>query len=127
DRFKSPELLLLSEWLADVPGESAGDLVHVGRRLLEAYGHLLGRALAAAHGAPLVTPEGGRWVLRWPRLGAAEAVLTYPQCSFSSDASLPFSRVFDDVGRALCRGLSAAWASAVHRMVPDPAAAKAAR
>jgi len=127
DRFKSPELLVLSDWLTDVPGESALDRAHVSRRLLETYGYLLGRALAVAHGAPLVTPDGGRWRLRWPRLGTAEAVLTYPHSSWSTQTAEPFSRVFEGVGRELCRGLRAAWPSAEHRMVPDPAAANAAR
>ena len=125
DRFKSPELLLLSDWLAELPRESGLDPVRVSRRLLETYGYLLGRALAAAHGAPLVTPEGGRWTLRWPFLGAAEAILTYPQCAWSATSAEPFSLVFDGVGRELCRGLSSAWAAAAHRMVADPAAARA--
>ena len=127
DRFKSPELLLLSEWLAEVPRTGVTDLTSVSRRLLETYGYLLGRALAAAHAAPLVIPEGGRWALRWPRLGAAEAVLTYPQCAFSAGDPVPFSEVIDGVGAQLCNGLSAAWPLASHRMVADPAAAKAAR
>ena len=125
DRFKSPELLLLSDWLAELPRESGLDPVRVSRRLLETYGYLLGRALAAAHGAPLVTPEGGRWTLRWPFLGAAEAILTYPQCAWSATSAEPFSLVFDGVGRELCRGLSSAWAAEAHRMVADPAAARA--
>ena len=127
DRFKSPELLLLSEWLAEAPRASAADLTAVSRRALETYGYLLGRALAAAHSAPLVIPEGGRWALRWPRLGAAEVVLTYPQCAFSAAAQLPFSEVFDGVGALLASGLTSAWPLATHRMVTDPAAAKAAR
>ena len=125
DRIKSPELLLLSDWLADLPGHP--DPANVSRRLLETYGYLVGRALAAAHGAPLVTPEGGRWALRWPRLGSAEAILTYPQCAWSNASAEPFSRVLDGVGREVCRGLRAAWPAASHRMVPDPAAAEAAR
>ena len=127
DRFKSPELLALSDWLTDLPGESALDRAHASRRLLETYGYLLGRALAVAHGAPLVTPDGGRWRLRWPRLGSAEAVMTYPHSAWSTHTAEPFSGVFDGVGRELCRGLRAAWQSAEHRMVPDPAAANAAR
>lgn len=127
DRFKSPELLALSDWLTDLPGESALDRAGVSRCLLETYGYLLGRALAAAHGAPLVTPDGGRWRLRWPRLGSVEAVMTCPHSAWSTQTAEPFSRVFDGVGRELCRGLRAAWQSAEHRMVPDPAAANAAR
>ena len=127
DRFKSPELLALSDWLTDLPGESGLDRARASRRLLESYGYLLGRALAVAHGAPLVTPDGGRWRLRWPSLGKAEAVLTYPHSAFSTQTAEPFSHVFDEVGRELCRGLRAAWQSAEHRMVPDPAAANAAR
>ncbi len=125
DRIKSPELLLLSDWLADLPGHP--DPADVSRRLLQTYGYLVGRALAAAHGAPLVTHEGGRWALRWPHLGSAEAVLTYPQCAWSNASAEPFSRVLDGVGREVCRGLLAAWPAASHRMVPDPAAAEAAR
>ena len=82
DRFKSPDRLLLSDWLAEVPGAPAP--AHASRRLLKAYGYLLGRKLAAAHAAPLVTPEGGRWTLRWPRLLAVETVLTYPPCAFAA-------------------------------------------
>jgi hypothetical protein len=124
DRFKSPELLLLSDWLGELPDL---DRAQMSRSLLRTYAYLLGRTLAAAHGAPLITPEGGRWTLRLPRLGAAEATLTYPQCAFDAAGSEPFSRVFDEVGRELCRGLGAAWASASHRMVADPTAARAAR
>ena len=53
--------------------------------------------------------------------------MTYPHSAWSTDTAEPFSRVFDGVGRELCRGLRAAWQSAEHRMVPDPAAANAAR
>jgi len=127
DRFKSPELLALSDWLTDLPAGSGLDRASASRRLLETYGYLLGRALAVAHGAPLVTPDGGRWRLRWPSLGMAEAVLTYPHSAFSTQTAEPFSHVFDGVGRELCRGLRAAWQTAAHRMVPDPAAANAAR
>lgn len=122
DRFKSPELLLLSEWLASMP---EADPRRVSRALLEAYGRLLGLSLAAAHASPLVVTEGGRWVAHLPRLFRAEAVLTYPQCAWSADE--PFQRVFDDVGRALCGGLSAAWPSPSHALVADPAAARTAR
>jgi len=94
---------------------------------LTGYGYLLGRTLAAAHAAPLVTPEGGRWALRWPRLSAVEAVLTYPPCTFAASSQEPFRDVFDEVGSELCRGLEAAWNSSQHRMVADPAAARAAR
>jgi hypothetical protein len=94
---------------------------------LTGYGYLLGRTLAAAHAAPLVTPEGGRWALRWPRLSAVETVLTYPPCTFAASSQEPFRDVFDEVGRELCRGLEAAWSSSGHRMVADPAAARAAR
>ncbi|MFL5362046.1 MAG: hypothetical protein ACJ78U_13860 [Myxococcales bacterium] len=125
DRFKSPDLLLLSDWLAEVPGAPAP--AHASRRLLKAYGYLLGRTLAAAHAAPLVTPEGGRWTLRWPRLSAVETVLTYPPCTFAASSQEPFRDVFDEVGREVCRGLEAAWASSQHRMVADPTAARAAR
>jgi len=125
DRFKSPDLLLLSDWLAEVPGAPAPPVA--SKRLLNAYGYLLGRTLAAAHAAPLVTPEGGRWTLRWPRLSAVETVLTYPPCTFSASSQEPFRDVFDEVGRALCRGLEAAWSGSRHRMVADPAAARAAR
>src|SRR5207302_10935995 len=79
DRFKSPELLLLSEWLANLPQL---DPTTVSRTLLESYGSLLGRSLAAAHATPLVVAEGGRWALRWPRLERAQAVMTYPQCAW---------------------------------------------
>ena len=125
DRFKSPDLLLLSEWFAEVPAAPAPSLA--SRRLLTAYGYLLGRTLAAAHAAPLVTPEGGRWTLRWPRLSAVEAVLTYPPCTFAASSQEPFRDVFDEVGRALCRGLETAWNGSRHRMVADPAAARSAR
>ena len=127
DRFKSPELLLLCDWLADLPGAARLDRAQVSRRLLEAYGYLLGRTLAAAHATPLQTPEGGRWTARWPRLGAAEAVLTYPECAWSAAGAVPFQQVFDGVGRELCRGLGAAWDAPSHQLVPDPAAARAAR
>jgi hypothetical protein len=124
DRFKSPELLLLSDWPPDV---AAPDLALTSRRLLETYGALLGRALACAHAAPLVAPEAGRFRQRWPRLTSAEAVLTYAQCAFDPATAEPFSRVFEDVGRALCAGLSAAWPETRLSLVSDPAAAKAAR
>src|SRR5207244_40694 len=55
------------------------------------------------------------------------ATLTYPQCAFDAETSEPFSRVFEEAGREICRGLSAAWADASHRLVADPAAARAAR
>ncbi len=125
DRFKSPELLLLSDWLAELP-QPLADRTEVSRRLLEAYAWHLGRALAAAHSTPLVTPEGGRWTLRRPNLSSAEAVLTYPECAFDSGAQQPFRAIFDGVGRQLCGGLAAAWASASHRLVTDPIAARAA-
>jgi hypothetical protein len=124
DRFKSPELLLLSDWPPDV---AAPDLASTSRRLLGTYGALLGRALACAHAAPLVAPEAGRFRQRWPRLTSAEAVLTYAQCAFDPATAEPFSRVFEDVGRALCAGLSAAWPETRLSLVSDPAAAKAAR
>jgi hypothetical protein len=117
DRFKSPELLLLSDWPPQVPLD---DPAQTCRKLLELYGAHLGRALAIAHAAPLLAPESGRWGSRWPRLGAVEAVVTYPECE-------PFGRVFEHVGRALQSGLSAAWPSSELRLVPDPIAAKAAR
>jgi hypothetical protein len=124
DRFKSPELLLLSDWPPEVP---LPDLAATSRKLLETYGAFLGRALAIAHAAPLVATEGGRFRLRWPRLSAVEAVLTYPQCAFDPATNEPFSQVFEGVGRALCEGLKAAWPHAGLLLVPDPAAAKAAR
>jgi len=124
DRFKSPELLLLSDWMAAVPD---ADPAEASRRLLHAYGLLLGRALAAAHATPLVAPEGGRWTLRAPRLGSVEAVITYPPCPWRTAGAEPFSAVFDGVGAELCRGLRATWDGATHRLVADPAAAKAAR
>ncbi|MCA1826627.1 MAG: hypothetical protein LC689_06765 [Myxococcales bacterium] len=123
DRFKSPELLLLSEWLA---GLQQRDPKAVSRTLLEAYGRLLGRSLAAAHATPLVVAEGGRWALRWPRLENAQAVLTYPQCAWTASASEPFQSVFDGVGAALCEGLRQAWGSASHQLVADPLAARTA-
>jgi hypothetical protein len=126
DRFKSPELLLLSDWLAQVP-PSLADRTEVSRALLETYAYQLGRTLAAAHSTPLVTPEGGRWTVHRPNLGAAEAVLTYPQCGFDTSGRLAFSAVFDGVGRQLCRGLAAAWADTSHTLVADPAAARAGR
>ncbi|HYS08160.1 MAG TPA: hypothetical protein VEP66_05430 [Myxococcales bacterium] len=126
DRFKSPELLLLSDWLADVP-QPLADRTEVSRRLLETYAFHLGRTLAAAHGTPLVTPEGGRWTLRRPNLSSAEAVLTYPECAFDSGGQQPFRTIFDGVGRQLCAGLSAAWATASHRLVTDPLAARSGR
>jgi len=124
DRFKSPDLLLLSDWLAAVPD---ADPAHASRTLLQAYGLLLGRALAAAHATPLVAPEGGRWTLRAPRLGAVEAVLTFPPCPWSATAPEPFSAVFAGVAGELCRGLRSAWTTARDRLVADPVAAKAAR
>jgi hypothetical protein len=127
DRFKSPELLALSDWLTDLPAGSEPDRAQVSRRLLEAYGYLLGRTLALAHAAPLVTPDGGHWRLRWPKLGQVEAVVAYPHGAWSALTAEPFARVLDGVGRELCRGLRAAWQSAEHRMVADPAAANAAR
>jgi len=126
DRFKSPELLLLSDWLAGLP-QPLADRTEVSRKLLEAYAWHLGRTLAAAHGTPLVTPEGGRWTLRRPNLSSAEAVLTYPECAFDSAAQHPFRAIFDGVGRQLCGGLGAAWATASHRLVTDPVAARAGR
>lgn len=124
DRFKSPELVLLSDWLAAAPEM---DRAAMSRQLLETYGFLLGRTLAAAHAAPLLLPEGQSWKRRWTRLGAAEASVTYPQCAFDAQSEVPFSRVFASVGRELCRGLQAAWQEATHRLIPDPAAARAAR
>lgn len=129
DRFKSPELLLLSEWLAAPPvaGEAGADRGDVSRKLLDAYGYLLGRTLAAAHAAPLVTAEGGGWTLRAPRLASAEAVLTCPQTPFDSAAREPFARVLGSAAERLCDGLVSAWESASSRLAADPAAAEAAR
>ena len=124
DRFKSPELVLLSDWLAAAPEM---DRAAISRQLLETYAFLLGRALAAAHAAPLLAPEGESWKRRWMRLGALEASVTYPQCAFDAESAVPFSDVFASVGRELCRGLQAAWPDAIHRLIPDPAAARAAR
>ena len=123
DRFKSPELLLLSEWLAQVA--PAGDRAQVSRTLLDAFAWQLGRALAAAHSAPLVTPEGGRWALHAPALGSVEAVLTYPDCAFDSGGGEPFRAVFERAAGELCSGLASAWARTAHRLVADPAAARA--
>src|SRR6185503_18316238 len=125
-RFKSPELLLLSDWLAGLPPPFA-DPAAASEKLLQAFAGHLGRTLAAAHATPLVAPEGGRWAPRRPRLASAEAILTYPECAFDSAASRPFERVFEDAASALCRGLSSTWQHASHRLVPDPAAARAAR
>jgi hypothetical protein len=126
DRFKSPELLLLSDWLAELPAPFT-DRTEVSRRLLEAYAYHLGRALAASHSAPLVTPEGGRWMLHRPDLSSAEVVLTYPDCAFDRAGRHPFSAVFEGVGEKLCSGLGSGWATASHRLVADPAAARAGR
>ena len=123
DRFKSPELLLLSDWLAALPEL---DPKLVSRTLLESYGRMLGHSLAAAHATPLVVAEGGRWALRWPRLGQAQPVLTYPQCAWTASGSEPFQSIFDGVGAALCKGLEAAWSSAGHVLVADPLAARSA-
>jgi hypothetical protein len=124
DRFKSPELLLLSDWPAEV---AAPDLTATSKRLLETYGLLLGRALAIAHATPFVAPEPGRFRQRWPRLESAEVVLTYPQCAFDPATGEPFSRALEGVGRAVCAGLEAAWQKTQLTLVADPAAAKAAR
>ncbi|HEY2029903.1 MAG TPA: hypothetical protein VGH20_11920 [Myxococcales bacterium] len=124
DRFKSPELLLLSDWPPEV---AATDLTATSKRLLETYGALLGRALAIAHATPFVAPEPGRFRKRWPRLTSAEVVLTYPQCAFDPASGEPFSRALEGVGRALCAGLEAAWQQTRLTLVADPAAAKAAR
>jgi hypothetical protein len=126
DRFKSPELLLLSDWLAELPPPLA-DRGAASQKLLRAFAYQVGRALAAAHGTPLISPEGGRWAPRRPRLASAEAVLTYPECAFDSAGSEPFERVFEEAAAELCRGLAAAWEQTSHRLVPDPAAARAAR
>lgn len=126
DRFKSPELLLLSDWLAQVPTD-APDRAQVSQKLLDAFACHLGRTLAAAHAAPLVIPEGGRWTLRAPRLGSVEAVLTYPDCGFDAAAGKPFQDVFDEAARELCRGLASAWTGVSRRLVPDPSAARAGR
>jgi hypothetical protein len=124
DRFKSPELLLLSDW---PPQVAAHDLARTSRRLLVSYGALVGRALATAHAAPLVAAEVGRFRQRHPRLSSVEAVLTYPQCAFDPSSGEPFSRVLEEVGRALEAGLAAAWPRTTLTLVADPAAAKAAR
>ncbi len=116
--------MMLSDWLAAVPD---AEPAQASRRLLEAYGLLLGRALAAAHATPLVAPEGGRWTLRAPRLGAVETVVTFPPCPWSAGAAEPFSAIFARVAGELCHGLRSAWTSASHRLVADPVAAKAAR
>ena len=126
DRFKSPELLLLSEWLAQIP-TAAERRTDVSRKLLEAFAGHLGRTLAAAHAAPLVTSEGGRWAQRAPRLGSVEAVLTYPDCGFDAGSGTSFSAVFEEAAGELCRGLCAAWTEASHRLVADPKAARAGR
>ena len=126
DRFKSPELLLLSDWLAQLP-EAAADRAHVSRTLLETFAYQVGRTLASAHAVPLVTPEGGRWVVRQPQLASAQAVLTYPDCAFDSGATHSFSAVYEGAAAQLCRGLRAAWDHAAYRLVADPAAARAAR
>lgn len=125
DRFKSPELLVLSEWLSALPAGPERARGAVSRRLLESYGYLLGRTLAAAHATPLVSAEGGGWTTRRPRLGGVEAVLTYPECAWGGEA--PFQQVFDAVGRETARGLGAAWSGAGHQLIADPAAARAAR
>ena len=124
DRFKSPELLLLSEWLAQL-GEA--DPAAVSRQLLETYAHHLGRTLAVAHATPLVTPEGGQWTRRRPRLSSCEAVVTYPPCAFDAAAQVPFREVFDGVGARLCEALRTAWTAATHRLIADPIAAAAVR
>ena len=124
DRFKSPELLSLSDWPSTL---GPIDLAPASRKLLESYGLLLGRALAASHAAPLLLPEGGAWSLRWPRLASALAVLTSPACAWSARDGVPFSALFADVGRELCRGLSAAWPETALSLVSDPDAARAAR
>ncbi len=124
DRFKSPDLLLLSDWLAEVPDAEPS---RASRALLDAYGALLGRTLACAHASPLVAPEGGRWALRAPRLASALAVVTYPPGPWSATSAEPFSAVFDAVAAAVCRGLRGGWAEATHQLVADPAAARAAR
>jgi len=126
DRFKSPDLLLLSDWLAQLP-EATADRAEVSRTLLETFAYQLGRTLALAHAVPLAAPEGGRWTLRRPRLASAEAVVTYPECAFDSGATQPFSAVYERAAGQLCRGLESAWESAAHRLVADPAAARAAR
>ncbi len=126
DRFKSPELLLLSDWLARIPA-AATDRARVSQTLLDAFAWHLGRTLAAAHAAPLVTSEGGGWTQRAPRLGSVEAVLTYPDCGFDAASGRSFRAVFEDAAGELCRGLAAAWAEASHRLVPDPKAARAGR
>ncbi len=125
DRFKSPELLLLSDWLAEVAPER--DRRSVSRTLLETYAHELGRTLAAAHATPLVVPEGGRWTLRAPRLSSLEAVLTYPECGFDAEAGDSFRSVFEGAAEALRHGLASAWPDSSHRLVADPSAARAGR
>ena len=112
DRFKSPELLLLSEWFYPQLDPKPSS-----RKLLELYGRLLGQSLAAAHATPLVVAEGARWALRAPRLETVEAVLTYPRTE-------PFEQVFDGVGRAVRQGLAEAWPKTSHALVPDPLAAR---
>src|SRR5439155_1597015 len=52
DRFKSPDLLLLSDWLAQLP-EATADRAEVSRTLLETFAYQLGRTLALAHAVPL--------------------------------------------------------------------------
>ncbi len=124
DRFKSPDLMLMADWLSSLPGE--WDAAQVSRTLLETYGHLLGRALAAAHAAPLVVPEGGRWSLHWPRLDRLDTALTHPDCGWRAAGGEPFREIFAGVAEEMCAGLSAAWAEVTHRLVADPLAARTA-
>src|SRR3989454_890961 len=58
DRFKSPELLLLSDWLAELPAPL--HWTEVSRQLLEAYPWHLGRPLPAAPRPATGPPHGGR-------------------------------------------------------------------
>src|SRR5437763_1828197 len=76
-----------------------------------------------AHGAP-VRLRGKAARSRWPGSDGARG-----RVGRGARQAAPgrFRDVFDEVGSELCRGLEATWNSSQHRMVADPAAARAAR
>jgi hypothetical protein len=124
-----PEQLWLSQ-----AGEGPGPALRLERfkssddpgladpRLLEAFGALLGRTLAAAHASPLTLAGTADSPGRAPRLERADCVLLFARSPTDRDRA----RV-DAFGAALCEGLRAAWSASSHRLLSRFAAAAPSR
>jgi len=124
-----PEQLWLSQ-----AGEGPGPALRLERfkssddpgladpRLLQAFGALLGRTLAAAHASPLTLAGDADSPGRAPRLERADCVLLFERSPTDRDRA----RV-DAFGAALCGGLRAAWSASTHRLLSRFAAAAPSR